>query len=205
MREITKLILAIAVLIAVAGLFGKCSDENETIEIPEIKNEFQEHTPKVIVRDTVFITKWKSKNMVIEVPTLNPVNDSLVQLYMKTKDSLERFKMYLAAVEIKDFTDYYNDDNLELFLHGQVQGTVNWIKPSYVIKKREIPVKQNSPTFKILVGSEILASENQIGLGIRAGVQTKKGAIIGAGFTNIDGENFISAGYSFPLISIPAN
>ena len=112
------------------------------ITIPEIHNVFK--PSKVIyLTDTLeiekikYVTKWKT----IEVKTQNPVNDSLALAYTKQSDSIKRFKMYLQSIEINEFTSFFEDDFIKIDINGEVQGSVNYIQPTYTIKEKDIRLK----------------------------------------------------------------
>ena len=135
------LFLALGLL---AGYF-LFADKRTTVTIPEEKGEFKEQKP-VYITDTVTVykTKWKTTTDTIEIITENPVNDSLALAYQQTKDSLNRFKMYLDAIQIKQFSNTFEDEYQIINITGEVQGQLNWIKPKYTIKERqiEVPVKR---------------------------------------------------------------
>lgn len=184
-------------------------NEPQTIEvdIPEVSGDFEPQEPVHIVPDTVYITKWKE----VKIKTPNPVNDSLVIAYQKLSDSLtaaqaelERFKMYLDAVQIRDFESHFEDDFLKLTISGKVQGKVNSLKTDYTIKSRSAQITPKRTIFRLLGGLEIgnNTSFNEFRYKVNLGFQNAKGNIFGASYERWNGQDYVWARYEFSIFSI---
>ena len=171
MIDYTKLIpyIIIAALLAIILIPRACEGETTTVTIPEQKGEFEAQKPVYITQtDTVYRTKWKTATDTIEISTENPVNDSLVLAYQNLQDSLERFKMYLDAIQIRKFKNTFEDEYLELTISGEVQGKLNWIKPDYKIKERTIEVPQKPFSISAFAGYGVSKSglSPMVGVGV---------------------------------------
>ena len=138
MKLNASLIIIIAILL---GLLIFRDKEKEIITIPAKTGSFEPQEPIYITRtDTVFKTKWRTATDTIEIVTENPVNDSLALAYQKAQDSLERFKLYLDAIQIRQFENTFENSYLKLTIKGEVQGKLNYIRPQWELKPREIEV-----------------------------------------------------------------
>lgn len=210
MKNTTKILLGIIVALAVLLWFKSCNGgkgELIKVKVPEVKNEFEKQEPIYITKtDTVYITKWKTKDKIIHVETENPVNDSLAIAYQKAVDSLDRYKLYLSAIQIRDFKTTFDDEFLNLEITGKVQGELKYLKPSYTIKEREIAseVRQKDVVFRFLVGAQLQNSFefDQFSWNVNAGLQNKKGNIIRAGYSKINGQEYLMLGYDLSVFSI---
>ena len=152
MVKIIKYLVAVIIIMGVIIYY--LTQNTRVIKIPEIHNVFKPSkviylTDTLEVEKIKYITKWKT----IEIKTQNPVNDSLASAYKKQSDSIKRFKMYLQSIEIKKFTSFFEDDFIKIDITGEVQGSVNYIQPTYLIKEREITLKN---TFKIGLGASFI-------------------------------------------------
>ncbi|HET8885874.1 MAG TPA: hypothetical protein VFM70_05920 [Salinimicrobium sp.] len=199
----TYIVIAILLLIL---FFKGCDSEpkKKTIEVkvPEITAELPEQKPEhKNAKDPVEV-KWKEK--VIEVP--NPVNEELAIAYQKAKDSLERYKMYLDAIQMREFISEYEDDNLKLTLTGMVQGEVQSIKPTYTIKERTATaeVEEKETVFRLLGGVEFGNNTmlNDFRYKANLGFQNAKGNILRGSFSNENGINYIYLGYDISIFQI---
>ena len=194
--------IIIAVLAAVLWFKG-CEKETIKVKVPEVIGDFEPQKPEYIIeKDTVYITKWKTKTNTIEVPTKNPVNDSLVLAYQQAQDSLERFKQYLEAIQIRSFSNTFEDEYLDLTISGKVQGKLLSLKPDYKIKERTIETE--APTnLRLLAGFEIGNSTlfNDFRYKVNIGLQNASGNIYRFGYAkeNVIGHYFW-LGYDFSLL-----
>ena len=169
---ISKLKILIYLLLIALGIgigYLIFANKTETIIIPAKEGEFKAQKP-IYIRDTVTVykTKWKTATDTIEVVTENPVNDSLALAYQQAKDSLDRFKMYLNSIQIRQFKNNFEDENITIDITGEVQGQLNWIKPKYKIKEQEIEVPAKKFGLSGFVGYGISKDglSPQVGIGI---------------------------------------
>ena len=131
------------------------------VKVPEIHNVFK--PGKVVyLKDTVYLKEYVTKWKTVEIKTQNPVNDSLALAYQIQTDSLERYKMYLRSIEIREFTSIFEDDFIKIDINGKVQGDVKYLQPTYHIKEREITLKN---TFRIGLGASYIDKKPFISAG----------------------------------------
>jgi hypothetical protein len=188
----------IAILLFVL-FFKRCGDRgSNTIETPEIEGDFEEQEPDYIKGKDSIITKWKTK----EIKTPNPVNDSLAIAYQSAKDSLERYKLYLSAIQIKTFKNTFEDEYLNLSLTGRVQGDLLGITPKYTIKSQEIEIPE--PSLRFLIGGGIgnNIDFNDFTYRVNLGLQNSKGNIIRVGYSRIRSQDYIFLGYDVSIFEI---
>ncbi len=209
-KSIPYIIIAILVFFLFMKSCGKEKSEPKIIEVevPEKSGSFEPKEPTYIKTDTAIEVKWKEK--VIKVPS--PVNDSLVNAYKALADSLNaaqaelaRYKMYLDAIQIRDFTSHFEDEYLDLTISGKVQGHIKSIQPDYTIKSRTIndtinPVKT---TFRVLAGLEFgnNTSFGDFRYKANIGFQNTKGNIFSLGYERWNGQDYIWVGYEFSVLS----
>lgn len=150
----TYLYIAIALLVAIIILMRNCKQDIEII-IPEIEGDFKPEIPshKPII-DTIYITKWEE----VIVKTKNPVNDSLAKAYVNARDSIEMYKMYISAIEIRDFAQTFEDSIQRIDVFGKVQGEIKSISSRYKIKERTIDITTAKQS-----------KRNRFGIGVSAG------------------------------------
>lgn len=186
-------------------------NEPQTIEvdIPEVSGDFEPQKPMHSNTGDSIVIKWKEKEILVP----NPVNDSLAIAYQKLSDSLtsaqaeiERYKMYLNAIQIRDFESYFEDEYLELTITGKVQGKVKSIKPQYTIKERtvETQVQPKQTVFRLLGGLEFgnNTSFNDFRYKANLGFQNRKGNIFSLGYERYNGQDYIFAAYDFSIFQI---
>lgn len=183
-----------------------------TIEVPAQSGGFEakepEHSPVVdsTANDSVEV-KWKT------LVTENPVNKKLVQenkklleKYKNAKDSLERYKMYVQAVQLRNFSSHFEDDYIDLTITGKVQGKVKSITPKYTIKPRTVKdtVYPEETVFRVLAGFEIgnNTSLNDFKWKVNLGIQNRKGNVFKASYAKWYGQDYIFIGYDFSLAKI---
>lgn len=181
--------------------------EKITITVPKIEGEMDRQEPSYVPPpDTVYVTKWWTAEREIKIETQNPVNDSLATAYQNVKDSLERYKLYLNAIQIRKFKNTFEDENLDLTITGEVQGELRYLKPDYTIKEQqlEIPDPTKKTYLRFLVGAEIQSSVNLEGLNFSAGVgvQNSKGHIFKVGYSKIADRDYFTAGYYISLLNL---
>ena len=190
--------IVIAILLFVL-LFKGCGDQGSTtITTPEIGGDFEEQEPNYIKGKDSIITKWKTK----EIKTPNPVNDSLAIAYQSAKDSLERYKLYLSAIQIKTFKNTFEDEYLKLSLTGRVQGDLLGVTPKYTIKSQKIEVPETSLRFLIGGGIGNNLGFNDFTYRVNLGIQNGSGNIVRGGYSRMRGQDYIFIDYDFSLFEL---
>jgi len=195
-----KLIPYVVIAFLVLVFFFKgCGERGSTtITTPEIEGDFEEQEPIYIKGKDSIITKWKTK----EIKTPNPVNDSLAIAYKGAKDSLERYKLYLSAIQIKTFKNTFEDKYLKLSLTGRVQGDLLGITPKYTIKSQEIEVPETSLRFLVGGGIGNNLNFNDFTYRVNLGIQNGNGNIVRGGYSRMRGQDYIFLGYDVSLFEV---
>lgn len=177
------------------------TDDGIDVVVPGQSGQFQPLKPVYVDRlDTLYITKWKT----IEIKTKNPVNDSLATAYQQAKDSLDRYKMFLSAIQIRNFENVFEDEFLKLTIKGQVQGELKSIQPDYKIKERTITIDSPPKTFlRGLVGLEIGNNLTLSDFRYKAsvGLQNANGHIYNLGYGKESLQDYIYVGYQHSLFN----
>lgn len=208
MIHIKKLIypIIIIVLLFVIFLQRSCNNkelpsiQNQEVTIPSQHGSFNSLKP-VKIHNTIIKDSIIFKNKTISV--INPLDKELVINYLKAKDSIDKLNLFINAVKINKYKENFDNKDISLTIEAETTGTLNYIKPTYIIKEKtiDVPVKIKQTVFAIYTGVETYnnTSLNNFGVKIDLGIQNKKGDIYTAGF---DTNNNIYIGYKLRLINI---
>ena len=193
---------AIVALLLAFLFFRECTRETKVVRVtvPAVEGEFKPQKPVYITEtDTLYITKWKDRKIYTE----NPVNDSLAVAYQQAMDSLSRYKLYLDAIQIRSFRNIFENDTIKITVEGEVQGELRYLKPSYLIKEREIDVEVPETKLRLLAGAEIGNNTNfsDFQYKLNVGLQNKKGGIYRLGYSRENFEDIIWVGYDFSILN----
>jgi len=190
------MVTVIVVLILLIFQFKNC--KSETFTAPEITNVLPTQEPIYITPEAVTETKWKDS----VIYTQNPVNEKLAEKYKAAKDSLEKYKLYLNAIQIRQFKNTFEDENVAITLEGSVQGEIKEFKPSYTIKPRTFT--QKTTVFRMLIGGEVRASYplDLVNFGANLGFQNKRGNILRFGYSRINGQDYATVGYDVSVFRV---
>ena len=198
------LLSIIAILLVYVFTLRSCGNgKTEIVEvsIPAIIKSFDKKVPTPIKYDAI-----QPKEIIVAGDTVqveNPVNIELAEKYMKAKDSIERLKLHMSAIEINRYKETFEDENVKIDIEAETTGKLNWMKPTYVRKeiKAEVPVKVKEPVFSMYIGGGI--SDNvkldAFAAEVEVGFQNKKGDIISAGY---DTQKNISLKYTKRIFQI---
>jgi hypothetical protein len=171
------------------------------IEVPQKLGNFKEVKPDTVVtKDTLYLTEFKGYS----VKTKNPVNDSLATLYKNALDSLDKFKMYLQAIQIGSFEKTFEDSLVSIKVFGKVQGEVKEIGSDYTIKSRTILHTPRRTLLKVRGGFQMQnnLSFNNFTYNFNLGLENEKGRIIRAGYGKIGQETYFMAGVDVILFQV---
>ena len=147
-------IIYISIIAFLLALLYYTSTSKTTITIPKIENRFKPTQPIYIEKPNLHFTEYITKHETVLIETKNPVNDVLASEYIESmSDSIKQLKMYLDAIQIRQFESIFEDDFLKLNIKGEVQGKVNSIFPEYEIKERVVNVK---PSLRIGLGASYI-------------------------------------------------
>ena len=202
-KHIATLYIIIGLLLF--GLFiqnNKIISSNKTIEvnIPAKDGTFVKTKPSEIKYDTIIKDTiiFKDKKIIID-----NTDKIIVQNYLLAKDSIEKLNILLNAAKIRKYQEKFDNEDITLTIDAETTGTINWIKPSYIIKERKIdvPVIDKKTVFALYAGGKISNNLNLNSPNIESniGIQNKKGNIL---FIGYDTQHNISLGYSFRIINI---
>lgn len=204
---------AIIALLTFLLFMEGCGEDPEPqiieVEVPAVSGDFEPEKPVHEEGKDTTIVKWKDK--IVKVP--NPINDSLAIAYQELSDSLdatetelERYKMYLNAIQIRDFESHFEDDYLDLTISGKVQGEVKSIKPEYTIKEREAEttITPKQTALRVLGGFEVGNNTlfDDIWFKANLGLQNAKGDIWTVGWAKNNGKDYYFLGYDFSIWNI---
>lgn len=208
MIQIKKLIYPIIIIILLFVIFlqKSCNNkelpsiQNQEVTIPSQNGSFNSLKP-VKIHDTIVKDSIIFKNKTISV--INPLDKELVINYLKAKDSIDKLNLFINAVKINKYKENFDNKDISLTIEAETTGTLNYIKPTYIIKEKtiDVPVKIKQTVFAIYTGVETYNNTllNNFGIKIDLGIQNKKGDIYTAGF---DTNNNIYIGYKLRLINI---
>lgn len=179
-------VLAAFFLIYLFSLIKQCSEPKETIpvkiEIPAKEGSFEKPTeviPGVQKKDSIVYIKGKT------IYTENPINKKLAEDYLKVTDSIEKLRLYLNAIQEREATYVYDNEDLKLEVYTKTRGELLELKPKYIIKpqdiKADIPIKQT--VLAMYGGLELYNTSDLTNLTIKVdlGLQNKKGTIFTIG------------------------
>lgn len=206
-QELKARILPWLMLIVCFGyifLYRGCgNDRKQQIEvsIPAVVGAFSKQEPTPIKYDTVFkdTIVYQDKEIIVE----NPVNVQLAEDYLKAKDSISKLKLYIDAIQVRRYTQSFNDDEVDITIEAETTGKLNWVKPKYVVKTKKvlIPIKHKETVFAVFGGSSVGSnvSLNKLSLNINGAIQNKKGDLFTAQYGVFD--KSYQVGYMFRFIN----
>lgn len=187
MKPINFILLAafLVVLYLYLSLLGRAQSTKEVVMPTKVN-------PVEVQRDTIYITKWKLKDTTVYVETKNPVNDSLLQAYELAADSLERFRMYVEAIQLRGYETQFEDHRIEITFSTEVQGVLNRVTPKYTIKEAK-------PS--LYVGGHIgmMLPNHSPGAGMSVSVKTRKDKILNLSVSNFNTGMYTQAGLVVPI------
>lgn len=186
MEKIEKYIPWIIVAV-LSVLLYTCSGEKSKPETVYIK------IPEKIVevKTETKIEYKKSKPQIIEIAgkeikTENPVNLELVENYNKQKDSIERLKLYLSAIQEKEQVRTFDKDGVVVDVTTKTRGDILNQSIVYKIKEHKIETQKKEDNFGFLLSSGLMQNQTtkNINFEAGAGIRIKKVGILLKGNTN---------------------
>lgn len=198
-------ILYIIIGLLLFGLFiqnNKINSSNKTIEvnIPAKDGTFVKTKPieikyDTIIKDTII---FKDKKIIID-----NTDKTIVQNYLLAKDSIEKLNILINSAKIRNYKEIFDNEDISLTIDAETTGSLNWIKPSYIIKERklDVPVIDKKTVFALYAGAGIYnnTSFSNPGIKLDLGVQLKKGDILEGSY---DTNKNIYISYKKQLINI---
>lgn len=194
-------VIGIFFIIFLISIVKQCSEEKDTVSVtlktPEKIGVFEKPTDTIIgknKKDSIVFIKGKT------LYTENPINKKLAEDYLKATDSIKKLQLYLNAIQEKDGTYIYDNNDVKLEIYAKTRGELLELKPKYTIKptetKVDVPVKQT--VFAMYGGLELGNNSSLNNLSVKAdlGIQNKKGTIITIG-ADTRGNYFVGAKIKF--------
>ena len=179
-------VVGIFFIIFLFSILKQCFEEKSTVSVtvktPEKVGVFEKPT------DTIMGANKKDSIIFIQGRTLyteNPINKKLAEDYLKATDSIKKLQLYLNAIQEKDGTYIYDNNDVKLEIYAKTRGELLELKPKYTIKptetKVDVPVKQT--VFAMYGGIEASNNVTLTNFGVKAdiGIQNKKGTIFTVG------------------------
>ena len=204
-KHIVSLYIIIGTLLLI--LFSNRCTKNDVINtpikeiiIPAKDGTFVKRKPSEIKYDTIIKDTiiYKDKRIIID-----NTDKRIVESYLKAKDSIEKLNVVIAASKIRKYSEKFENKDLVLNIEAETTGTLNYIKPSWIIKEQvvEAPVIIKKTVFAAYLGGGLNTNIKNLSpeYFINAGFQNKKGDILLAGYgTN----GTIQATYIFRILDI---
>lgn len=203
--------IIIAILLGIIFLMQQCEGKSEPekliVDIPEINGSFEAEKPKHTDQEIKTVIEYE--DLEIEVP--NPVNQNLLKKYQVLEDSLtkkeaeyQRLLMFVDAIQIREFSQTFEDSLVKIDVFGKVQGEIKEMQSNYTIKERQIEVEQEEVVFRLLAGLEFGQNLmfNDFRYKANLGFQNRKGNIFRAGYERINDNDYIFIGYDFSVSEI---
>lgn len=186
-------------------LFKACKDKDDedfiVVPIPEviIKSDTI-YVPSPVDRDKDNPKKeyvYKYKDSIVKIP--NPINQDLLDKYNQAQDSLSKMKMYIEAIQIREYVTTYENEYYKMNIYSEVQGYMLKEAPEVTIKARSIDIDISKfKKYKLLYGGKIeynigtLDNRNPFNVEILGGIKLKNDDVILGSF-GVD--KSIGAGY----------
>ncbi|AVR43792.1 hypothetical protein C7S20_00060 [Christiangramia fulva] len=180
-----------------------CGREKQiiTVKVPVVQGEFNWQ------ESTLIPNKEPAKVVYLQgrpFPVENPVNDSLLAIYNQTKDSLKRARMYIDAIQIREYKNHFEDEYLKADVFSKVQGYSKGVRLEYEIKERKITQEIESTRLRLLFGGKIGVNQDLDSFiwEVDAAAQNAKGNIIEASYLRLNKQNYGLIGGKFSIFNI---
>lgn len=185
-------------------LFKGCEKTEIEVTVPEVTGTIPSVNPTEIDHDTIYIDRWRVKDSIITIKLKNPVNDSLAVAYKNATDEIERYKLYLQSIQIKKYSQEFDDEYLNLTVFGDVQGDIKKMGLDYTLKERKIKTKVPETVFRITLGGQVRTDFglSELSYDITTGLQGRKGNILRLGYSRMNGKDYLLAGYEFSIFDL---
>jgi hypothetical protein len=186
------------------------------VTVPEVQGKLE---PKKPLHLKVNLPK-NDKSKIVKVE--NPINQQLVAenerlkqyateneklklAFVQERDSLKKQLLFEQVAQLNNFSTKHEDEYLELYIDGVVQGQVKEITPRYKLKERqlEIPVKQKETVLRVLAGGGFGVNKdlNQATWKLNLSLQNKKGNIIRGSYQRIGNQDYWLGEYDISIFN----
>jgi len=193
MKHLFKYTTAICLIIIFFLL--QCEGEKEIIEVPV---RIEVPVPGIAGKtDTIYIPK----PVRVEVPEKGM--DKLLDAYSATQDSLERLKMFVDAITVREYSNTFEDDTIKIDTWSKVRGELLAQSNEYFIKPRTIQldtvIEIQKPAFNALFlygGTKYHFGTQSVAFEAKLIFKNKRDNLLSIG---VDSDGYISGGYGFKL------
>lgn len=185
-------------------IFKSCEQTEIEITVPEVTGTLPSVNPTEIDHDTIYIDRWRVKDSIITVKLKNPVNDSLAVAYKNATDEIERYKLYIQSIQIKKYSQVFDDEYLNLTVFGDVQGDIKKMGLDYTLKERTVKTKVPETVFRLTLGAQVRTDFelSDPSYDITTGLQGKKGNILRLGYSRMGGKDYLLTGYELSIFDL---
>jgi hypothetical protein len=171
-----------------------CQGEKDVIKVPV---RIEVPIPAIEGRtDTIYVPK----PILVEVPK---ETDTHLKAYLATKDSLERLRLYLDAITVREYRNEFEDDTIRIDTWSRVRGELLAQSNEYFIKPRTITfdtvIDVQIPQFNELFlygGGKYSFIDKSMGFELKLILKNKKNNLLSIG---IDSDGMVSGGYGFKI------
>jgi hypothetical protein len=155
-----SLILSIAIVILLVCNIKQCSDptktETITVEVPEKKGSFELDNDILqwpVKGKDFIIYKTQFKDSIIYIE--NKVDEKLAEDYQALKSEFDRYKLFLEAIKIQNYSKTFEDDYFTGTVSGEVQGEVKSMAFDYTIKPRSMQTDIQVKNYRFVIGPQV--------------------------------------------------
>ena len=137
------------------------------------------------------------------IAQLEAENKKLKLDYLNASTALQ-LAMYNKSIQLKEFSNSFDDKNITAIMSGLVRGEVQSMKLDYTLKPQTIsaPVKETYLRFLIGAGVGVNKDLNQGVLKANLSVQNARGNIYRGSFEKIGNQQFYLAEYDFSILNL---
>ena len=171
----------------------------EKIVIKKVVDSFKVVVP---VQKIKYLKGQTQYYAVEDTAFINSTN-KLVNYYANQNDSLQK-KLYADAIQLKDYSQTFNDTNVKINISGVVRGDILNMKSYYTIKAKSIDLPyQKTFRYRILAGAEVGISKelNQGVIKANLMFQNKKSNITSLSYQKIGNTEFVLVGFNKNLFT----
>ena len=182
-KENERLILYVSLLLCIVFLHRSCTSEpnviTKTVSTPYIHGAFKlpiQPRHEVLDIDSLIqsIKDTLRPDVVVREKVIriaSEENKKILEEYQALKDEYERYKLFQSFVSVKEFTQTFEDERLQVNIQGLVRGEVSSLTiPSYTIKPIDVEIKKpRKKRFALgpYVGYDLIQQEPSLGISIQ--------------------------------------
>ena len=155
-----SLILSFVIVILLVWNIKQCTDPTKpktiTVEVPAKEGSFKVDSnilqwPVKGKDSIIYRTKFKDSIIYIE----NKVDEKLAKDYQALKYEFDRYKLFLEAIKIQNFSKTFEDDYFIGTVTGEVQGEVKSMAFDYTIKPRSMQTDIQVRNYRFVIGPQV--------------------------------------------------